>query len=55
MFSVKPKRAGTIQVRAGALNVAGCSTRRTVAAPPRGGGVAGGGAGGGAGLTGRPS
>lgn len=51
MFNVRPRRAGTIQIRAGALNVAGCSARRTVAAAPSRGGVAGGGAG----LTGRPS
>ena len=46
---VRPKRAGTLQISSGALNVSPCRTsKRVAAAPRRGGGTLGG-------LTGRPS
>jgi hypothetical protein len=51
-LTLRPRRAGTLRVNVGELNVVPCSASRRVAAAPRAGGVRGG-ATGGAGLTGR--
>jgi hypothetical protein len=55
MTTVRPRRAGRLQITASELNVARCSTSRRVGRAPSASGVAGTAAGGGAGLTGRPT